>query len=288
MTIILNARDGGTEARFPINVPELAKAYSQQRFPDDPITLVAGDELPDFDGALVRRPGSRKEWGIIYNNAITSPGRINFTQAHELGHYLLHRQDHPDGINCSSQDTLRWDSDYRQLETEANQFAAQLLMPLDDYRIQLQDHRKPTLEDLGKCAKRYGVSLTAATIRWLGYTRRRSILVASRDGFILWARPSDHALRTGVFIRTAGRPPVAVPAESPTQIPGYLDDEPVNQAAGVWLAEACEESALVTDRYDFALSLLHFGDPPTRGWSSEAPPSEDDVFDKMTKKDPCR
>jgi hypothetical protein len=60
--------------RFPIDIPMVAKEYTAQRFPDDPIITVAGDDLPNFDGALFRAPAGRKGWGIIYNNAISRRG----------------------------------------------------------------------------------------------------------------------------------------------------------------------------------------------------------------------
>src|SRR5436190_1381407 len=171
----------GTE-HFPIRVSQVAREYSHQLFPRDPITLVHGEVLSRFDGALVRAPVGKTGWGIIYNSAITSKGRINFTLAHEFGHYLLHRLQHPDGIRCGQQDVVRWESDYRQLEHEANTFAAYLLMPLDDYRRQIDTGSIVTLDTLGHCADRYEVSLIAAALRWLEYTDRRSVLVVSRDG----------------------------------------------------------------------------------------------------------
>ena len=98
----------------------------------DPVSLVQGENLPGFDGALLLAP-NKKSWGIIHNNSITSQGRINFTLAHEFGHYLIHRPTFPNGMQCNQQDLLRWDSEYKQIEHEANTFAAYLLMPLDDY-----------------------------------------------------------------------------------------------------------------------------------------------------------
>jgi len=86
----------GTE-HFPIKVATFAQEYSHQLFPNDPITLIKGDALSSFDGALFRAPSGAKGWGIIYNGAITSKGRINFTLAHEFGHYLIHRLAHPRG-----------------------------------------------------------------------------------------------------------------------------------------------------------------------------------------------
>ena len=87
LTHVLNAALGAN--RFPVNVKELALDYSAQRYPDDPISLIRGDALSGFDGALIKAPAGKKGWGIFYNTAMASAGRINFTLGHELGHYLL-------------------------------------------------------------------------------------------------------------------------------------------------------------------------------------------------------
>ena len=65
--------------RFPIDVREVAREISKHKFPDDPITMIRGDTLPGFEGALAPAPPGKKGWGIIYNSAISSTGRINFT-----------------------------------------------------------------------------------------------------------------------------------------------------------------------------------------------------------------
>lgn len=182
---------------FPVSVQEVAIELSKNWFPDDPLSLVQGAHLPGFDGALFPAPLGEKGWGIFYNSSIASPGRINFTLAHEFGHYLSHRMKYPEGMRCSQQDVVRWDSQYRQIEHEANTFAAYLLMPLDDFRRQLDPQAAPTLDHLSHCADRYGVSLIASTLRWLSYTQRRAVLVVSREGFILWARSSEPAFKSG-------------------------------------------------------------------------------------------
>lgn len=156
----------GTE-HFPIDVVGVAREYSAQRFPGDAITLAQGANLPGFDGALYRAPAGKTGWGIVYNTALTSRGRINFTLAHEFGHYLLHRVDHPNGIRCNAQDVVRWDSAYGQIEHQANRFAANLLMPLDDFRRQIDACAKADLDMISHCADRYRVSLIAAILRWL-------------------------------------------------------------------------------------------------------------------------
>ena len=192
-----------SDDRYPVRVADVAREYSHQVFPDDPIEIVKGAELPGFEGGLFPAPKSKgKGWAILYNNAVESPGRINFTLGHEFGHYLAHRRKFPEGIQCDPRALMSWDSEYAQVEAEANAFAAGLLMPLHDFRRQIASEAQPSLDDIGSCASRYDVSLLAATLRWLEYTTRRAVLVVSRDGFVKWARSSKAALRTGAFFRT--------------------------------------------------------------------------------------
>jgi hypothetical protein len=242
-------------------VTEVALELSKKLFPDDPLSLIQGENLPGFDGALLPAPPGKKGWGILYNNGITSKGRINFTLAHEFGHYLIHRLAFPAGMRCNQQDVVRWDSEYKQVEQEANTFASYLLMPLDDYRRQIDSRTVATFDLLSHCAERYEVSLVAATLRWLHYTERRAVLAVSRDGFILWARSSEAAFKSGIYIKTSGRV-VPVPDASAAARPdAFADARPgVNLPAGVWFDESCQEMSLVSENYDFTLSLIQL--PP--------------------------
>ena len=124
--------------------------------------------------------GSRGGWGIAYSKDISSLSRINFTLAHELGHYLVHRKDYPDGIQCSEDDVVQG---LRDIEREADQFTADLLMPFDDFRRQIHAWQAADISALSTCADRYGVSLLAATLRWISYTERRAVLAVSGTAF---------------------------------------------------------------------------------------------------------
>ena len=95
ITVVLKTVLGAD--RFPVDVKEVAREISKHKFPDDPITMICGDTLPGFEGALVPAPPGKTGWGILYNSAINSAGRINFTLGHEFGHYLLHRIAYPKG-----------------------------------------------------------------------------------------------------------------------------------------------------------------------------------------------
>ncbi len=280
ITHVLNAAFGAE--RFPIDIAEIAKLYSKQRYPDDPIIGISGDDLPKFDGALFRAPDGRKGWGIIYNNRIRSQGRINFTLAHEFGHYLLHRQAYPNGFYCGQQDVVRWDSEYGQIEHQANVFAANFLMPLDDFRRQISANAKVDLDIIAHCADRYRVSLIAAVLRWLSYTEKRAVLVVARDGYILWARSSEAALKTGAFFRTSAGPIEIAAASLPIRQDLLVDGRAaVDHDRGVWFKEPVREMTVFAEQYDFSISLLLLDDArPFTAFGSE---SEPDTFDKMVQ-----
>lgn len=267
--------------RFPIDVKEVAREISKHKFPEDPITMIRGDALPGFEGALVPAPPGKKGWGILYNRAISSRGRINFTLGHEFGHYLLHRIAYPKGFQCSGEDMASWESEYGQLEHQANIFAATLLMPFDDFRSQIEAKSRPGFDQLGSCADRYDVSLIAATLRWLQYTSRRAVLVISKDDFILWARSSEPALRSGLYFKTRNRPPIEIPALSMAAqrrlITGNIGESEHDRM--VWLNESCKEHVLFSAQYDFTISLLHFDDKTSRWEPHEE--GEEDTYERI-------
>jgi hypothetical protein len=241
--------------RFPIDVAAIARDYSRNVFPQQPITLVHGEALGDrFEGALVPNPKAKGEWGIIYNSSIKSKGRINFTLGHELGHYLLHRNGEP--IFCSKRDMWAWDSAYGAREAEANRFASLLLMPYDDFRAQTSEFRRPTLSDFEPLRDRYEVSLTAAILKWLEITRRRAMLVVSKDGFIDWSWGSTPLFKSGVFFR-ARQETIPVPARSLAASAKDAPGSGIQHPAGVWNdREPVFESVLFSEYHDMSLSLL--------------------------------
>ncbi len=81
--------------------------------------------------------------------------RQRFTMAHELGHYLLHRKMIGDGVNDSMMFRTTTEGKFYNLnitqneETEANQFAASVLMPAHLIR-ELQNKGVQTTKELAK------------------------------------------------------------------------------------------------------------------------------------------
>ena len=66
---------------------------------------------------------------ILVNSNITTPGRKNFTGAHEIGHVILHIQTGQQSeFQCTNNDIYGQGKNV-DFEREANQFASSLLMP---------------------------------------------------------------------------------------------------------------------------------------------------------------
>jgi Zn-dependent peptidase ImmA (M78 family) len=120
----------------------------------------------DVSGAISFDKEQNK-FKIVLNNrkALT---RRHFTVAHELGHYFLHQQIIKqeevliDGDESLRQNILfRLDgADFSQVESEANQFAACLIMPEKLVRKAWE-----TFRNIEECAKIFNVSTTSMSIR---------------------------------------------------------------------------------------------------------------------------
>jgi len=246
--------------RFPVNVEEAAFEVSRNRCADDPIVEIVPAALDGFEGMLAPRRG--KGWRILYNDTVTSSGRIRFTLAHEFGHYLMHRDPGRSPFACSLRDMSDRSQGEAAREREANEFAATWLMPLDDFRARLAEEHLPTPDDLSQCADAYGVSFMAASLRWLEYTSVSAMLIASRDDFMLWACSSRRALREQAFLRTRTEiipmPEAALVSRSGTDT-GWRSLE---QPADVWFGRECLEYSVSSDQHDLQLTLLLLGERP--------------------------
>jgi hypothetical protein len=242
--------------RFPVNVDALALDCASLFKLPDPVVRVQAADIQGFEGGLFKTGSA--EWSILYNESLTSPGRIRFTKAHELGHYVLHRAGQ-DTFECSAKDMLEWTRAEKAIESDADKFASYLLMPLHDFRAQVTG--EVTLHALGACAERYGVSLTAAILQWLSYTEEKAVLVMSRDGFMDWSSASEPAFKAGAYFATR-KSTIEVPAASlasNAQIAHEKDG--ILLSTSIWFQHAdpttqMREMKVSAEQYDCTLTLL--------------------------------
>lgn len=248
-----NAHGGN---RYPIDIDQLAYGAAEIFKWKDPITEILGVDIPNFEGMLTSND-DRSKWMIAYNDQLPSDGRIRFTKAHELGHYILHRADQSE-FRCSKEDMLKWHAE-DDIEAQADTFASYLLMPLDDYRKQVNDIIN--LDVFSHCADRYGVSLTAVILKWLSYTDEKAILIMSRDGFMNWSSSSPAAMKSGAYFKTRKNvvpiPIGSLASQDTVETDRYGSKLPTT----VWFPNADTNSELLemkmfSAQYDCAITLL--------------------------------
>ena len=255
--------------RFPVDVKELALAVGKQLNWPDPIYKVEPANIPGFEGGLFHIDG--KGWALLYDQELKSKERIRFTLAHELGHYLVHRDLHQD-LECSKGDMVHWGVGQKDLEHDADEFAANLFMPMNHFR-QATSVSPMDFEVLSEVSANFGVSLTSAALRWINSTEESAVLVMAHDGFMEWSVSSDRAQRNGAFFRTKGKV-VEVLAGTVA-----ADDSVASARTGerrslkTWFVHAhvdalMQEMKLLCNNYGYMLSLLRLS-PGDKVWDAE-------------------
>jgi hypothetical protein len=125
-----------------------------------------------LEGSLVRTIGQRK-WTILLNTQVANARRQRFTFAHELGHFMCHRE-----LREQFEDSDQSLNDFQdKIETEANEFSS----------VQWETN---TLQEIGN---RFECSLQASALRFVRLSSQPIAFVVSRDGIVLWATKSDSA-----------------------------------------------------------------------------------------------
>ncbi len=219
--------------------------------------LVITGGIAGCEGRLVRKG---KQGIIRVRNALPEVGRQRFAIAHEFGHWELH--DSSQWFVCSSAD-LR-DYERSPIETEANTFASEFLMPSHLIRPRCEK-AVPSLQLIQGLAEDFNVSLTAAAIRFIRESRHDCVLVQSNNREIQWwVRKKD---RFGVWFRSRqpldrqclawyafdGEPLTEEMEQVPTE--AWFPELPADLDFEVF------EQSMKLGRYNAVLTLLCIGDP---------------------------
>lgn len=217
-------------------------------------------EIESFDGALVRIKGSAIG-AIALRRSIREAGRKNFTVAHEIGHLIL--PGHDDSTVCRAEQVESWALVLSTKELEANQFAAELLMPTVVVS-KLIGTREPSFAPCEAVAATFGTSLTAATYKFTELSSYSCAVVWSSAGEVRWFKGSREF---GAWVRIRERVDArtfAHAAFAGTALPNR--PEPV--AADAWLDGRFEDDATVFEQsramptYNGVLTILWLKDNP--------------------------
>lgn len=149
--------------------------------------LVKERPLSGCDGLLIRPIGVAR--GLVAINAkIRSVERKRFTLAHEIGHFVLPGHEGSSAA-CAPADIEGWGRALREREKQADEFAAELLIP-EEYLRRNASGVRPSLELLSRIASDRKTSFSAAGWKFCDFTSERCALIWSRDGRIEWPKPS--------------------------------------------------------------------------------------------------
>lgn len=217
-------------------VLELYKRQSMLRFPIDPCSVIerlpncrviSYSQLAEWNGSsldeVIRLNESKAgcthyecatgRYLILWNDDPSDnnvPGRQRWTQAHELGHVML---DHlPMSKTVKLAETRNQYGAIRELEEEADQFAATFLCPTPLYRA-LNIYSAADIMNV------FGLSEEASNIRWSEYIRFRGAKRAPEE-----ARWEDNMRSILTLRKRAGK----------LQHPPFRYDHPRYSGIDVW------------------------------------------------------
>jgi hypothetical protein len=209
-----------------------------------------------FDGALVRSRDAQK--GIVaVNAAIREVGRKRFTVAHEIGHFVIphHRLL---GNICEQRNIESFAPYLLRTELEANEFAAELLLPSQVLREKF-NLRDFSLSQISTVATEFQTSLTATARCFIDLTDLPCALVWSVSGNARWCwrsasfrffltlpdLPSPASFAARLFNGSS------VPSDfEPVQPDEWLDRRDIGNI------ETLLEHSVFLENYDAVLTLL--------------------------------
>jgi len=214
-------------------------------------------ELPltGAHGALVRSKSACK--GIVcIKESLRLATQKRFTIAHEIGHFVIPY--HKDLSNvCNAQTLGRFGRGLPRPELEANEFAAELLLPAKLVRTPLQ-LKTPSLETIGGVATEFETSLTTAIWRFLDLTDEPSAMIWSHKGSASWYRTS-HTLPTNLPLRelpSTGSIAGQLFAEGATMKAGRVDPNLWFKPIDAEYIDSLVEESLPLPGHDAVLTLL--------------------------------
>lgn len=218
--------------------------------------IVVEAPLAKADARLIRK-GPR---GLVrVRNDIPETGRKRFALAHELGHWLIHKEQTQ--INaCTDQDMV---AKYKASapEIEANYFAAELLMPQKLFMSRIRKLR-PSFALVKELAGEFGTSLTATAIRCAEVTDDYWAVVISEAGRVRWWRGSERFeerfwIEPGTILSPESAAGSVFEGEPAPTGPVDVDREAWASCREGYDDSILIEEALPLPDYDQVLSLLY-------------------------------
>jgi len=163
----------------PIPLEEIAQAAG--------IKDIQYQSLDGLEGALVANPA--KSEGIIIISDSARRHRQRFTLGHELGHFVIPRHGHE--MNCSLSDlnerSRENSNSLQKIESEANEFSANLLMPKSIFCKSPNFETQPSIDAINKLGEVFDVSFQACANRYIDLHMEPIAIVFSYKGQVSYS-----------------------------------------------------------------------------------------------------
>jgi len=179
--------------KIQIEANELLKSLGWSR-PGDltlneiALSLNAFVKESDLKGSKGRILLGKREAIITIDSKVKLEANKKFILAHEIGHLVLHKE-----ISELFSDTTKTLNEWfanGPHEIEANQFAAELLMPSELFKSKVAG-RKMELELIREIADFFGTSQTATLLKYKDLGDFSVSIIYSENGIVQWKKESD-------------------------------------------------------------------------------------------------
>lgn len=147
--------------------------------------IIKEKKLTGSEGRILIKGDS----GIItIDSSIASQGKRNFVLAHEIGHYLMHK----DALALFSDSDRTLNEWFKKggHENEANIFATEFLMPHKLF-VQRVENKKLSLSLIEDLSLYFHTSILATFLRYIEYGNYPTMLIYIEKGIVKWYKNSS-------------------------------------------------------------------------------------------------
>lgn len=124
---------------------------------------------------------------ITIDSSIASEGKRNFVLAHEIGHFLMHKDSL--SLFLDTDTTLNEWFKKGNHENEANYFATEFLMPQNLF-IQKIENMKLSLSLIEDLCAYFHTSILATFLRYIDYGKYPVMIIFIENGLVKWKKAS--------------------------------------------------------------------------------------------------
>lgn len=163
---------------------------------------ISEKSLSGLEGALIV-PLDKSEGAILVRKDRPET-RKRYTIAHEIGHYVhpFHRANSTEGFYCKAKDmaveSARPNDRHARMEQQANEFAAELLMPSKAIANFIRQNGDADIGNILFLAEQHEVSREAAARRYIPRVDEPAAIVFSQNGKIRYIKPNEYFPRLSV------------------------------------------------------------------------------------------